>query len=147
MTIANQFIKSGYYKHVLVVGCEGLSKIVDWKDRNTCVLFGDGAGAAVLGPVEEGYGIITTHIGADGVLGKNITMPCCYIGPEDIQVRSGDNKKVLWMDGSEVFKFAVRIMEQATNKVLEDSGLSMEDIKLIVPHQANIRIIEGAARD
>ena len=146
MTIANQFIKSGYYKHVLVVGCEGLSKIVDWKDRNTCVIFGDGAGAAVLGPVEEGYGIITTHIGADGVLGKNITMPCCYIGPEDIQVRSGDNKKVLWMDGSEVFKFAVRIMEQATNKVLEDSGLSMEDIKLIVPHQANIRIIEGAAK-
>ncbi len=146
MSVANQFIKTGHYKYVLVIGCEGLSKILDWKDRNTCVLFGDGAGAAVFGPVEEEYGVITTYIGADGELGKNLTLPCCFIGPEDVEVRTGDNKKVLWMDGSEVFKFAVRIMEQGANRVLEDSGLSMEDIKLIIPHQANIRILEGAAK-
>jgi len=146
MSVANQFIRSGFYKYVLIVGCEGLSKVVDWKDRNTCVLFGDGAGAVLFGPVEEGCGIITTYTGAAGELGKNITIPCCYISPEDIEARGGENKRTLWMDGSEVFKFAVKIMEHASTKVLDDAGLTMDDIKLIVPHQANIRILEGAAK-
>lgn len=146
MSVANQFIKSGFYKHILIVGCEGLSKVTDWKDRNTCVLFGDGAGAAVFGPVEEGYGIITTYTGAAGELGKSLTLPCCFIGPEDIELRTGENKKVIWMDGGEVFKFAVKIMEHGSRKVLEDSGLTIDDIKLIIPHQANIRILEGAAK-
>ncbi|HHV29310.1 beta-ketoacyl-ACP synthase III [Acetivibrio mesophilus] len=146
MSVANQFIKSGFYKYVLIIGCEGLSKVTDWKDRNTCVLFGDGAGAVLFGPVEEDYGIITTYTGAAGELGKNITIPCCFIGPQDIEVRTGENKRTLWMDGGEVFKFAVKIMEHAAKKVLEDSGLTMDDIKMIVPHQANIRILEGAAK-
>ncbi len=146
MSVAEQFIKTGHYKYILIVGCEGLSRIVDWNDRNTCVLFGDGAGAAVLGPVEEGYGILTTYTGAAGDLGKNLTMPCCHISPKDIEKRPGDNKRVLWMDGSEVFKFAVRIMEQGANRVMQDCRLTMEDIKLIIPHQANIRILEGAAK-
>jgi len=146
LSVANQFIKSGFYKYVLLVGCEGLSKVVDWKDRNTCVLFGDGSGAALLGPVEEGYGIITTYTGADGEMGKNLTIPCCYIASRDIEARGGEAKRTLWMDGSEVFKFAVKIMEHATIKVLEDTGLSMDDIKVIMPHQANIRILEGAAK-
>lgn len=146
MSVANQFIQSGQYKYILLVGCEGLSKITDWEDRNTCVLFGDGAGAAIFGPVEEGYGVITTYIGAAGDLGKNLTMPCCFIAPEDIEVRAGINKKVLWMDGGEVFKFAVKIMEQGSNRVMEDAGLTIDDIKLIIPHQANIRILDGAAK-
>jgi len=146
MSLANQFITTGHYKYVLVLGCEGLSKITDWEDRNTCVLFGDGAGAAVFGPVEEGYGVITTHIGSDGSLGKYLTAPCCFASPTDIEVRQGKNKRVLWMDGGEVFKFAVKIMEQAANRVLDDARMTMEDIKLIVPHQANIRILDGAAK-
>ncbi|HOJ11688.1 MAG TPA: beta-ketoacyl-ACP synthase 3, partial [Clostridiales bacterium] len=146
LTIANQFITTGFYKYVLIVCCEGLSRIVDWKDRSTCVLFGDGAAAMVMGPVEDGYGVLSSHIGADGTLGHNITIPCCYLNEEEINKRPGNNKMVLWMDGSEVFKFAVRVMAQATEKVLEQSGYSIDDIKLIIPHQANIRIIDGASK-
>ena len=146
LTVAHQFIKTAYYKYVLVIGCEGLSKVVDWNDRKTCVLFGDAAAAAVLGPVESGFGIITTHIGADGRLGHNITIPCCYCSEEDAEKRQNGVKRVLWMDGSEVFKFAVKIMDQATRKVVEDASLTIDDIKLIIPHQANIRIIDGAAK-
>ena len=146
LTLASQFIATGYYKHILLVSCEGLTKVVDWEERNTCVLFGDGAGAVVLGPVEDGYGILTTHLGTDGNLGHNITIPCCSINEDDLTKRLHDNKRVLWMDGSEVFKFAVRVMSDASEKVINDAGLSLDDIKLIVPHQANIRIIDGAAR-
>ena len=146
MTVASQFIKSGTYKNILVIGCEGLSKITDWEDRNTCILFGDGAGAAVLGPVEEGYGIITTTIGADGSLGNVLTVPCCYMNEEDIELRPRENKRVLWMEGSKVLKFAVRIMEYGAKKVLEDANMTLDDVKIIIPHQANIRILDGAAK-
>jgi len=146
MTVATQFISTGYYKYILVVGCEGLSKIVDWKDRNTCVLFGDGAGAIVLGKVEKGYGILATHIGADGDMGYNITLPCCHIDEKDLKVRIHENKRVIWMDGGEVFKFAVKAMASATEKVLEEVKLPVEDVKFIFPHQANIRIIDGAMK-
>jgi 3-oxoacyl-[acyl-carrier-protein] synthase-3 len=146
LTTAKQFILTGYYKYILVVACEALSKTLDWEDRNTCVLFGDGAGAVVLGEAEEGYGIVSTYIGADGNVGHNITLPCLHMNEGDIKVRPRDNKNTLWMDGGEVFKFAVRIMTHATEKVLSDASLSINDLKLIVPHQANIRIIDGAAR-
>lgn len=146
MTVAGQFIKTGLYKHILVIGCEGLTKAMDWKDRNTCVLFGDGAGAAVIGPVEDGYGILNSCIGAVGELGHNLTIPCCYLSEEDLSRRPGENKRVLWMDGTEVFKFAVKIMDYGTKRVLEEIGMSIDDIKLVVPHQANIRILEGAVK-
>lgn len=146
LTVASQFIQTGYYKHILLIGCEGLSKIVDWEDRNTCVLFGDGAGAAVLGRTESGYGVLSTHIGADGELGKHITAPSTYLSPEDLEIRKGKNKRVLMMDGAEVFKFAVRVMERGTRKVLEDSKMLLDDVKLIIPHQANLRILDGAAK-
>lgn len=146
LTVANQFIQTGYYKYILIVCCEALSRIVDWQDRSTCVLFGDAAGAVVVGPVDRGSGIIATHIGADGNLGHNITIPCCYINQDDINKRPGENKRTIRMDGSEVFRFAVRVMVQATEKVLEEAGLSMDDIKLVIPHQANIRIIDGASK-
>lgn len=146
ITIAQQFIKTGYYKYVLVVSCEGMSKLTDWKDRNTCVLFGDAAGAAVLGPTEEGYGILSTHIGADGNLGEVITIPCCSINEKDLLVRVNDEKRVIWMNGGEVLKFAVRVMVHATERVLTDANLTVEDVKMIIPHQANMRIIDGAAK-
>lgn len=146
LTIASQFILTGYYKNALVIGAEKLSTIVDWTDRNTCVLFGDGAGAVVLQPVENGYGILTTDLGANGSMGMCLTAPLCHITPEEKEKRKSENYRTLWMDGSEVFKFAVRIMADATNKVLQNLKLNISDVNLIVPHQANIRIIEGAAK-
>jgi len=146
LTVADQFIQTGYYKYILIVCCEALSRVVDWHDRSTCILFGDASGAVVVGPVDKGSGVIASHIGADGNLGHNITIPCCYINKEELSKRSGENKRTIWMDGSEVFKFAVRVMVQATEKVLEDSNFTIDDIKLIIPHQANIRIIDGASK-
>lgn len=146
LTVARQFILTGSCRHVLVVGCEGLSRVTDWEDRSTCILFSDGAGAAVVGAVDDGYGIISTHIGADGSLGHNITLPCCFIDESDIEKRPHENKRVIWLDGGEVFKFAVKTMEEATNRVLQDAGLTIDDVDLLVPHQANVRIIDGAAK-
>jgi 3-oxoacyl-[acyl-carrier-protein] synthase III len=146
MVIAQQFIQNGVYKHVLVVGCEGLSRIVDWKDRATCVLFGDGAGAVVLGKVEEGYGIISSKIASEGALGHNITIPCCYIDEVEKEKRVSGSTNTIWMDGGEVFKFAVKAMVQATETVLGLAGLSYGEINYVIPHQANSRIIDGAAK-
>ncbi|MCX7711050.1 MAG: ketoacyl-ACP synthase III [Clostridia bacterium] len=146
LTVAQNFLLNGQYKYILVIGCEGLSRMVDWEDRNTCVLFGDAAGAVVLGAVDNKYGILSTHIGADGEMGNVLTMPCCYITEEDIKVREHENKKVMWMDGQEVFKFAVKIMEQASLKVIEGANLSIEDVNYVFPHQANTRIIDGALK-
>lgn len=147
MTVAKQFIETGYYKHVMLVSSEGMSKVVDWTDRNTCVLFGDGAGAVVLGKVKDGYGILSTYIGSDGVPGNSITIPCLYMPEEDVERRKNYNdKKTLWQDGQEVFKFAVKIMPLATEKVIENTDVKLEDIKYIIPHQANVRIIDGAAK-
>ncbi len=146
LSICQQFIRTGFYKKILLIACEGLSRITDWSDRSTCVLFGDAAAAAVIGPVKDGYGILSTHLGADGGLGPNITIPCCFASEEDIKVRNGSKKMTLWMDGSEVFKFAVRILDYAAREVLKNCSMSLDEIKMIIPHQANIRIIEGAAK-
>jgi len=147
VTVAKQFVETGYFKHVLVVSCEAMSKVVDYTERKTCVLFGDGAGAVVIGEVEDGYGILSTYIAADGTDGMNITIPCLHMPEIELEKRINYNKKnALWQDGSEVFKFAVRTMPVAVEKVIENTGLNVNDIKYIIPHQANIRIIEGAAK-
>ena len=146
LTIADQFIKTGYYKHILIVSVEALSRITDWTHRNTCVLFGDAAGAAVIGRTDEGSGLLSCWIGADGANHRVITIPSLYMNEEDSKNRPSGAKQTIWMDGSEVFKFAVRIMAEASKKVIEDAGLTIDDIQMIIPHQANIRIIEGAAK-
>ncbi len=147
MTVAQQFIQTGYYKNVLLVSSEGMSRATDWSDRKNCVLFGDGSGAAVLGRVEDGYGILNTHIGANGAEGKYITIPCLYMSDEDKRSREDYKQKMaLWQDGQEVFKFAVKIMPYATEKVIEETDVSLDDVKYIIPHQANCRIIEGAVK-
>ncbi len=146
MTTAQQFIKTGYYKHVMVVACEGMSKVVDWEDRNTCVLFGDGAGAVILGEVEEGFGIMSTYLAADGSLGENITIPCCSVTQIDSERRSSGNKMTIWQEGQEVFKFAVKAMPAAIEKLIAAAGVSIEKLKYVFPHQANIRIIDGASK-
>lgn len=128
MITAQQFIQTGAYKHVLIVGVEKLSKITNWEDRNTAVLFGDGAGAAVVGPVSEGRGILSFELGADGTGGKHL-------------MQDGE---FITMNGREVFKFAVRQMGESSLNVLEKAGLSKEDVDLLVPHQANIRIMEAS---
>lgn len=124
---AKQFVEAGTYKHVLIVGVEKLSKITDWNDRNTAVLFGDGAGAAVIGPVSEGRGVLSFELGADGRGGKHLYQ-------EDYIV----------MNGREVFKFAVRQMGDSCINVLNKAGLSKEDVDFLIPHQANIRIMEAS---
>lgn len=146
VTIAQQFIQTGYYKHVLIVSNEGLSRIVDWKDRSTCVLFGDAAGAVVLGRVDKEYGLKESYLASFGNLGHNLTIPCCYISEEDRQKRSEGKERVVWQDGSEVFTFAVRAMADSIRTVIEKANISMEDVDLIIPHQANLRIINGAAK-
>lgn len=146
VSIADQFIKTGAYDHVLVIGAETLSKIMNWNDRNTCVLFGDGAGAVVLGPTEEGRGIQSTYLGADGEGGKFLTMPAGGSRmPASVQSIE-QNLHYIKMDGSEVFKFAVRIMGNAAKKALELADLDVSDIDYLVPHQANTRIISSAAK-
>ena len=129
MITAKQYIQSGDYKHILVVGADKLSKITDMTDRSTAVLFGDGAGAVVMGEVAEGRGIISYEMGSDGSGGKYL-----YLDRETGKLK---------MNGREVFKFAVRIMGDASTRVVEKAGLSSEDIDLFVPHQANIRIMES----
>lgn len=124
---AKQFVEVGTYKYILIVGVEKLSKITDWNDRNTAVLFGDGAGAAVIGPVSEGRGILSFELGADGRGGKHLYQ-------EDYIV----------MNGREVFKFAVRQMGDSCINVLNKAGLSKEDVDFLIPHQANIRIMEAS---
>ena len=126
---AEQFIKTGTYKNVLVVGAEKLSKIVNWDDRNTAVLFGDGAGAAVMAPVADGRGILSFELGADGTGGKHLYQDEHII-----------------MNGREVFKFAVRQMGESAVNVIEKAGLSKEDVDFLIPHQANIRIMEAARK-
>lgn len=141
-----QYIESGMYNRILVIGAEILSRFMDFKDRNTCVLFGDGAGAAVLGPVPEGYGILGMDMGADGNGGKFLNIPASgtAILPTDDARKKG--LTYIHMDGKEVYKFAVRVMGKTAEKALEKSGLTKADIDLLVPHQANIRIIQSAAK-
>ncbi|AKR08270.1 3-oxoacyl-[acyl-carrier-protein] synthase 3 protein 1 [Bacillus cereus BAG1X2-3] len=127
MITAQQFIQTGTYKNVLVVGSDKLSKIVDWNDRNTAVLFGDGAGAIVMGAVSEGKGVLSFELGADGSGGKHLYQD-----------------EYVMMNGREVFKFAVRQLGDSCLRVLDKAGLTKEDVDFLVPHQANIRIMESA---
>jgi 3-oxoacyl-[acyl-carrier-protein] synthase III len=125
---AKQFVESGTYPYVLVVGVEKLSKITNYDDRNTAVLFGDGAGAVVVGEVSEGRGILSFELGADGSGGKHLVQK----GP------------FLEMNGREVYKFAVRQMGDSAENVIIKAGLSKEEVDFLVPHQANIRIMESS---
>lgn len=145
LAIADQFISSGKYKYALVVAAEKLSSITDWSDRNTCVLFGDGAGAAVLGAVDHG-GILSVHLGANGAEGDLIKLPAggSRIPPTKKSIE--DKLHFIKMNGSELFKHAVKIMADAALGATRPLGLKAEDISLVIPHQANIRILEAVGR-
>jgi 3-oxoacyl-[acyl-carrier-protein] synthase-3 len=141
---ASNFIAMGTYKYALVIGAECLSKITDYTDRNTCILFGDGAGAVVLGAVPEGRGFRSFELGADGTGGELLKISAggsrCPATAESLANKS----HYIYMAGAEVFKFAVRIMGNAAEEALRKAGLTKKDINLLVPHQANIRIIHSA---
>lgn len=145
LTIGKSLIESNMYKNVLVIGAETLSKIVDYNDRSTAILFGDGAGAAILGEVKEG-GILSTYLGADGINGEYLTLPAGGSRTPS-SIETVNNKlHYVKMAGNDVFKFAVRVMEDSSVKAVEMAGLKLEDVNYLVPHQANIRIIEASAK-
>jgi 3-oxoacyl-[acyl-carrier-protein] synthase III len=143
--IAQQFITSHTHDTVLVIGADKLTSITNWTDRNTCVLFGDGAGAAILRHRGGAHGVISTHIGSDGQFTDILFMPGggsrCPITAENV----GHNLNTIHMSGKEVYKQAVIAMFSAAQKALQQAGLSIEDIACVIPHQANLRIIEGIA--
>jgi 3-oxoacyl-[acyl-carrier-protein] synthase-3 len=140
-----QFVRTGVYKHVLVVGVDVLTSVTDWTDRSTCVLFGDAAGAAVIGPTSPDNGVLSVYLGADGSGGDLLKIEAggSRLPTSEETVRR--RQHYIKMNGREVFKFAVRIMSDASIIALEKCGLKASDVDLFVPHQANIRIIEAAA--
>lgn len=144
MEIAQSMMKSMNYKNALIIGSETLSKVINWKDRSTCILFGDGAGATVLQITEE-PGIIKSYLKSEGKKGDALT-----IGAADFNTpfskESVERDRHIYMNGGDVLKFAVNALADSVNKVLDETGLSMDDIKYIVPHQANVRIIQSAAK-
>lgn len=144
--IAAAMVQGGRYRNALVVGAEKLSSIVDWQDRSTCVLFGDGAGAAVLTRSDiPGAGILGSVLGADGSGGDILYMPGGGALRPATEESVRDRQHFLKMNGKEVFKIAVRIMERAIVDILEQHKLSPADVALVIPHQANVRIIEMLA--
>ena len=145
IAIAEQFIKTGSYKNALVVGTEKMSSVTDWKDRNTCVLFGDGAGACVVRKVEEG-GILSVYLGSDGRNAPLLEVPAGGSLRPATHDTIDERLHYCKMSGSELFKEAVKLMAQAGNKALAMSGLKCGDIDLVIPHQANIRILWAVAK-
>ena len=145
LTIAQQFIACGSCKNALVIGTEVLSSITDWKDRNTCVLFGDGAGAAVLSEVESG-GIIASYLGGNGSIYDILMVPAGGSRMPASQETLDKRLHYLNMRGNELFKIAVKAMHDAACVVLERAGLKAEDVDFVIPHQANVRIIMAVAK-
>ena len=144
--IGQQFIMSHTYDTVLVIGAEKLSSITDWTDRNTCVLFGDGAGAAILRHRSgESHGLISSHIASNGEYADILWMPGGGCKTPITRENADDHLQTIKMSGKEVYKQAVIAMVDAAKIALEKAGLTMDDIACVIPHQANVRIIEAIA--
>lgn len=145
IVIAQQFIARGAYKNALVIGTEVLSSVTDWKDRNTCVLFGDGAGAAVISEVKSG-GILSAYLGADGSMGELLMMPGGGSRHPASSRTLASRMHYIKMRGNELFKIAVLTMTEAAQVALKKAGLKCQDVDLVIPHQANMRIIMAMAK-
>jgi 3-oxoacyl-[acyl-carrier-protein] synthase-3 len=146
LSIGDAFVRRGQFKRVLVVGVEILSRIVDWTDRSTCVLFGDGAGAVILGPDESGKrGVLSTHLYADGTLTDILLQPAGGSREPLTPANMAEKKHLVKMNGREVYKHAVRNMAAASKTALDANGLQASDVNWVISHQANLRIIEGVA--
>jgi len=142
LTTADKFIKAGEAQCVLVIGAECITKIVDWTDRNTCVLFGDGAGAVIVQPAVE-PGIIATHLGADGQYKDLLYYP---VGVSKDFHKAGTDEAAIMMTGNEVFKVAVKTLGNVATEVLEKAGVDQSEVDWLIPHQANFRIIQATAK-
>ena len=145
LEIAQQFIKCHTYETVLVIGAEKLTSITNWTDRNTCVLFGDGAGAAILRHRGGAHGVISTHVGSDGQFADILFMPGGGCRTPITRENADDNLQTIHMSGKDVYKQAVTAMLAASQNVLDQAGLTIDDVACIIPHQANVRIIEAIA--
>ncbi len=146
LAMGTQAIASGAQQHVLIIGAETLSRIVNWHDRETCVLFGDGAGAVVLQGSDEPGGVLSTLIRADGSGGELLIVPAGGSHQPTTLDTVAMGQHYAKMNGREVFRFATRVMDEAARKVVADAGLTLEDVDLFIPHQANLRIIQAAVR-
>lgn len=143
LNIANAYLQSGVYKTALILGAETLSKIMDWNDRSTCVLFGDGAGAAVV-RMEEGAGLLAFDQGSDGVKGK--VLACRNRSNNNPLAETSKDLEYVHMDGQEVYRFAVTAVPHSLQKTIQAAGLTVEDIDYFALHQANIRILQSVAK-
>ena len=146
LSVADAFIRSGQYRYVLVVGSEVMSTVTDWTDRNTCVLFGDGAGAVVVGPTEDDRGVLSIHLHADGRFSDLICVPGGGSSIPASEYMVVERLHYVKMRGNETFKIAVKTMEEAVREALAAENLSAEDIDFLLPHQANIRILKAVAQ-
>ncbi len=146
MAIANSFIQSGMYTNILVIGAETLSKVLDWSDRTTCVLFGDGAGAVIVSASDAGPGILSFHLVSDGSKQDFLCLPAVELGNPFVRREKEKFLPSISMKGQEVFKFAIRSITELVRIVLLKAELPEDEIKYIVAHQANLKIIEGAAK-
>lgn len=146
LEVARQFILSGTYKKALVIGAEKMSSIIDWEDRNVCVLLGDGAGACVLGEVEQGKGVLGTYMSVDGGCSRLLNVPAGGSVLPASHETIDKHLHFMKMEGREVFKRAVTVMSRSGLEVLEQCNLKIEDIDYFIPHQANIRIIESIGK-
>ena len=145
LSVADAFVRTGH-KYVLVIGSEVMSSITDWTDRNTCVLFGDGAGAVVLGPTEEDRGILSLHLHADGRFSDLICVPGGGSSLPPSERVLAERLHCVKMRGNETFKIAVKTMEEAIREAVAAQGLGIDDIDCLVPHQANIRILRAVGQ-
>jgi len=142
LSTVDKFIKAGEAKRALVIGAECITKLVDWSDRNTCVLFGDGAGAVILERSDE-QGIIGCHLGADGKYKDLLYYP---VGASKDLAKAGTDEASIMMSGKDVFKVAVSTLGNVASKALESAGVSQDELDWLIPHQANIRIIQATAK-
>jgi len=146
LATASQFVQTGLHDRVLVIGVDTLTRFVDFTDRSTCILFGDGAGAVVLEPSDEPRGLLSTVLGADGAGYKHLYIPGWGAFVPESADLFPEYRPYLQMNGQEVFRFAVRVMGDAAAEAVAKAGLSFSDVDWLIPHQANVRIIDAAAR-
>ncbi|MGF6907026.1 beta-ketoacyl-ACP synthase III [Fusobacterium sp. PH5-44] len=146
LTMAHSLIKSGTYKNILVLGAETLSRFINMKDRNTCILFGDGAGAVILSEVEENYGILSTYLGADGEDDQVLKIPAGGSKKPNTKETINNGEQFITMKGGDVFKFSLNAFPNATNEALKSANINIDDVTLLIPHQANTRIIESGLK-
>ncbi|MHB0870335.1 MAG: beta-ketoacyl-ACP synthase III [Chloroflexota bacterium] len=144
LVTGSQFIQAGVYRHVLVIGAESLSRIIDWKDRTTCVLFGDGAGAVLLRATDREGGLLSFVLGSDGAGSQHLIVPAGGSRTPASHETVEQRQHYIKMNGREVFKFASRILPRAFHETLVKAGVRAEDVDLLIPHQANMRIIDSA---